>query len=205
MNEFLKNVLSKETYEKVLEEFKGKGKDGKDFEVLPNDGTYIPKSKFDDINTQKNTLETERNTLKEELDKIKNSGEDVTKLKEQITNLSTTITENDKKHKEELQEQKLNSALKIAILKDVQDVDIVSSLIDKTKLTLDENGEKITMGLTEQIENLKKTKPFLFKEEAPGDEQGELEGGGLPPTGNGKAKEKENYSLEDAIAEEINI
>ena len=204
MNEFLKNVLSKETYEKVLEEFKGKGKDGKDFEVLPNDGTYIPKSKFDDINTQKNTLETERNTLKEELDKIKNSSEDITKLKEQITNLSTTITENDKKHKEELQEQKLNSALKIAILKDVQDVDIVSSLIDKTKLTLDENGEKITMGLTEQIENLKKTKPFLFKE-APGDEQGDLEGGDLQPASSGKAKEKENYSLEDAIAEEINI
>lgn len=203
MIEFLKNVLSKETYEKVVEEFKGKGKDGKDYEVLPSDGTYIPKTKFDEVNTQKSNLERERNDLKQQLDSLKNSDEDVTQLKEKVTELSNTITENDKKHKEELQEQKLSNALKLAIIKDVQDVDIVSSLIDKTKLTMDENGEKITMGLNEQIEGLKKQKPFLFKET---DKQ-DLEGGNPPPAGNpnnNKVTDK-TLSLEDAVAEELKI
>lgn len=204
MNEFLKKVLSKETYEKVIEEFKGKGNDGKDYEVLPSDGTYIPKTKFDEVNTQKTSLETERNNLKKELDGIKNSNEDVTKLKEKITELSTTITENDTKHKQELQEQKLNSALKLAIIDKVQDVDIVSTLIDKTKLTMDEQGEKIKMGLSEQIESLKKEKPFLFKDANP---DNVLEGGDNPPANNGNNKIDENktLSLEEAIAEELKI
>lgn len=204
MNEFLKNVLSEETYKKIVEEFKGKGKDGKDYEVLPSDGTYIPKSKFDEVNTQKTNLETERNDLRKELDDIKNSEEDVTKLKEKITELSTTITDNDTKYKQELQEQKLNSALKLSIIDKVQDVDIVSSLIDKTKLTMDEQEEKIKMGLNEQIEDLKKTKPFLFKDANPeGVEGGEQQ----PPAnnGNGKIDENKTLSLEDAIAEELKI
>lgn len=203
--EFLKKILSKETYEKVIEEFKGKGKDGKDYEVLPSDGSYIPKFKFDEVNTQKTNLETERNNLKSELDSLKNSEDDVTKLKEKVTELSNTITENDTKHKEELQNQKLNSALKLAIIEQVQDAEIVSSLIDKTKLTLDENGEKITMGLNEQIESLKQAKPFLFKA-ANGD--GEVEGGGTPPAtdpNNNKVDENKTLSLEDAVASELKI
>lgn len=203
--EFLKKILSKETYEKVIEEFKGKGKDGKDYEVLPSDGSYIPKSKFDEVNTQKSNLEKERNDLKKELDGLKNSDEDVTKLKEEITKLSNTITENDTKHKEELQEQKINSALKLAIVEQAQDVEIVSSLIDKTKLTLDENGEKITMGLNEQLENLKQAKPFLFKVT---EGEGEVTGGNTPPgsdpNGN-KAGDEKPLSLEDAVASELKI
>lgn len=205
MIEFLKNVLSKETYEKVVEEFKGKGKDGKDYEVLPSDGTYLPKIKFDEVNTAKSNLEKERNDLKEQLDAIKNSNEDVTKLKEKVTELSDKITQNDTKHKQEMQEQKLGSALKLAIIEQVQDADIVSSLIDKTKLTLDENGEKITMGLNEQIESLKKEKPFLFKE---ANSDGELKGGETPPgtdPNKNRIETNKTMSLEDAVAEELNI
>lgn len=203
--EFLKKILSKETYEKVIEEFKGKGKDGKDYEVLPSDGSYIPKLKFDEVNTQKTNLETERNNLKTELDSLKNSEDDVTKLKEKVTELSNKITENDTKHKQELREQRLNSALKLAIIEQVQDAEIVSSLIDKTKLTLDENGEKITMGLNEQIESLKQTKPFLFKEAG---KNGDVEGGETPPAtdpNNNKVDENKTLSLEDAVASELKI
>ncbi|MGU9008454.1 phage scaffolding protein, partial [Clostridium perfringens] len=63
----------------------------------------------------------------------------------------------------ELKDLKLTNAIKLTIADSAQDVDLVSSLIDKSKLILADDG-KVT-GLDEQVTSLKENKSFLFKAE----------------------------------------
>lgn len=199
--DFLKKVLSKETYEKVVEELKGKGKDGADMTLLPNDGTYVPVTKFNEANDAKKTLETERDNYKSELEKLKNSSDDVSGLKKQIEDLEATITTNKTNYENELNTTRLNSAVKLALSGKVHDTDIVSGLIDKTKLTLDENLN-VKMGLDEQLKELQTNKPFLFLSSDDGKDGG-VEGTNPPPAG--KLPDVKDFSLRDAIAEKINV
>ena len=203
--EWLKKILSEETYKKVIEETKGKGKDGADFTFLPNDGSYIPKAKFDEANTAKVTLESERDTYKKELEKLKNSNDDVENLKKQISTLETTIADNKSNYEKTLNETRLESALKIALTGKVQDVDIVSGLIDKSKLTLDENQMSVKMGLEEQLKELQTSKPFLFFDsKTPEDKKVGATGGANPPAG-GKAPSTTDMSWGAVLAEKLNL
>ncbi|MGI6302244.1 MAG: phage scaffolding protein [Verrucomicrobiota bacterium] len=57
----------------------------------------------------------------------------------------------------------LTNAIKLAIAGKVHDEGLVTSLFDKSKLILSEDGK--IAGLDEQLKNLNDTKKFLFKEE----------------------------------------
>lgn len=65
-----------------------------------------------------------------------------------------------------MKELKLSTAIKVALASSVHDVDIVTGLVDKTKLILAEDGK--VSGLDEQIKSIKESKAFLFKESDPG-------------------------------------
>lgn len=125
------------------------------------DGAYVPKSRFNEVNEEKKTLAVAVSERDKQLEVLKKSTGDVEGFKKQIKDLQ----EANKKAKEEseqaLKDLKINDAIKMAVVGDAQDVDIVSSLVDKSKIILGEDG-KIT-GLKEQVEELKKNKAFLFK------------------------------------------
>ena len=125
------------------------------------DGAYVPKSRFNEVNEEKKTLAAAVSERDKQLEALKKSTGDVEGFKKQIKDLQ----EANKKAKEEseqaLKDLKINDAIKMAVVGDAQDVDIVSSLVDKSKIILGEDG-KIT-GLKEQVEDLKKNKAFLFK------------------------------------------
>lgn len=126
---------------------------------------YVEKQKFDTVNEENKNLKT---TVKEnatQLENLKNSAGDNETLKTQIATLQADNQEKEQKYKEQLKELQLSNAIKLAVAGKVQDEDIVSNLIDKSKLILGDDG-KVT-GLDEQLKGLKESKAFLFKEEKP--------------------------------------
>lgn len=129
------------------------------------DGAYVPKSRFNEVNEEKKTLTATVTERDKQLEALKKSTGDAEKLKAEIKSLQDA----NKKAKEEadsaMKNLRISDAIKMAIASDAQDVDIVSGLVDREKLIMGEDG-KIT-GLKEQVEALKKNKPFLFKAAGP--------------------------------------
>lgn len=155
------------------------------------DGEYVPKSRFNEVNAEKKTLETAVADRDKQLKTLKDSEGDVQALKDQITNLRQLL-----KHSlccllEVLKALKLSTAVQLAIGDSAQDAELVANLIDKSKLVLAEDG-KVT-GLDEQLKDLQKNKAFLFKP------QGEPKFKYDPNKGEGTPKvnpfSKEHYNL----------
>lgn len=87
----LVDIVGKEVYESLSDEIK---KEYDEKELIINDGTYIPKAKFDNLNEQKKDLE---NQLKETNDKMQElSKVDTEELKTQIANLQKKYEEDTK-------------------------------------------------------------------------------------------------------------
>lgn len=127
--------------------------------------SYVEKQKFDTVNEENKNLKT---TVKEnatQLENLKKSAGDNEELKTQIATLQADNATKEQEYQEQLKDLQLSNAIKLAVAGKVQDEDIVSNLIDKSKLILGDDG-KVT-GLDEQLKGLKESKAFLFKEEKP--------------------------------------
>lgn len=133
--------------------------------VMTENGKDINKAKGD-IESVNAELHTAKETIKErdtQLENLKGSVGDNKELKLQIENLQTENKTTKENYEAEIKELKLSNAIKLAILDTAQDVDLVTSLFDKSKLILSDDG-KVT-GLEEQLKVIKESKSFLFKEE----------------------------------------
>ena len=87
----LVDIVGKEVYEGLSEEIK---REYDEKELIINDGTYIPKAKFDSLNETKKDLE---NQLKETNDKVQElSKVDTEELKQQIEDLQKKYEEDTK-------------------------------------------------------------------------------------------------------------
>ena len=125
------------------------------------DGAYVPKSRFNEVNEEKKTLQNSVADRDKQLEELKKASGDAEGLKKQIEQLQA----DNKKAKEEseakIKEMQFTNAIKLAIVDKAHDADIVTGLIDRKKLILGEDG-KVT-GLDEQVKAIMKEKPFLFK------------------------------------------
>lgn len=133
--------------------------------VMTENGKDINKAKGD-IESVKAELHTAKETIKErdtQLENLKGSVGDNKELKLQIENLQTENKTTKENYEAEIKELKLSNAIKLAIVDTAKDVDLVTSLFDKSKLILSDDG-KVT-GLEEQLKGIKESKSFLFKEE----------------------------------------
>lgn len=146
-----------DSYNTLSEEMKSKYKDID----LVDSSKYIEKTKFDEVKQAKKQLETDIKDRNTQLEDLKKSAGDNDTLKQQIEQLQNDNKNKDEEYQAELKDLKLTNAIKLAITDSAQDVDLVSGLIDKSKLILSDDG-KIT-GLDEQINGLKEGKSFLFK------------------------------------------
>ena len=87
----LVDIIGKDAYESLSEDIK---KQYGEKELIINDGTYIPKAKFDNLNEQKKDLE---NQLKETNDKVQElSKVNTEELKKQIEDLQNKYEEDTK-------------------------------------------------------------------------------------------------------------
>lgn len=125
-------------------------------------GAYVPKSRFNEVNEEKNTLKAAITDRDKQLEALKKSTGDVDSLKAEIKNLQDRNKAALAEAEAKMKDLRMNTAIKLAIGNDAQDADIVASLIQKDKLILGEDGN-IT-GLAEQVKALKEGKPFLFKD-----------------------------------------
>lgn len=125
------------------------------------DGQYVTKSRFNEVNVEKKTLEEAVKERDKQLKILKDSEGNVDDLKEEIKKLQADNKAATLKAESDMKALRLSTAIKLAIGDTAQDVDLVANLVDTSKLILSDDG-KVT-GLDEQIKVLKTEKSFLFK------------------------------------------
>jgi hypothetical protein len=161
------------------------------------------------------TLQAENEKLKEsakgyqasikELDQFKGTNADLTKKLEELQAKQKTDAET---FKREMTEFRRDQALRYAVkaLKDAvpHDPDLVMSLLDKGKISVDDNGNII--GLDSQIKSLAESKPFLFVQNTPNTETANKISGVKPVVGgvignNPAAFEQKEMSIGQRLAQ----
>ena len=158
----LKELLGEELFGQVTAALKGKGKDNKDVELIINDGNYIPRAKFNELNEKVKSLEKEIATRDEQLKDLGEKAKGNEELTKQIAALTEANTKTKAEYEAKLKDITLNTAIEKALTANqAKYVDLLVGKIDKSKLVLD--GEKV-IGLDEQITGLKEAFKDLFGE-----------------------------------------
>lgn len=125
--------------------------------------TYIPKSRFDEVNESKKQAEKDVKDRDKQLEDIKKNVGDNAELQKQIEALQGENKKAKEEYEAQIKEVQLNNAIKLELSGKAHDETLVAGLFDKSKLILSDDG-KVT-GLTEQLEALQKDKAFLFKQQ----------------------------------------
>lgn len=152
--DWLKEIVGEDLFKKI-EEYLG------DKKIILNDGSYIPREKFNDANGQVKDLKTQLGERDEQLAALKKQVKDNAELTTQIEKLQ----EDNKKVKEEseakIKSQNFDFVLELK-LRDykVKNVKAVKALLAVDKLKL--NDDETFTGLEEQIKKLKETDEYLF-------------------------------------------
>ena len=125
--------------------------------------SFIPKARFDEVNTAKNTAEALLKERDGQLETLKNSSGDVESLKQQIQTLQNDNKAKDEAHAKEIYQLKVDNAVNSALsgAKAKNTAAVKALLKDLDKAELDENGA--IKGLDEQIAALQKSDNYLFE------------------------------------------
>lgn len=132
--------------------------------IVEKYGAMIPKERFDGVNNAKKTLEEQVKTYESQLKELQGKAKGNEELQAEITKLQESHKQATEQYEQQLKDERLTTALKLAFTGKVHDVDLVVSLIDKEQIELDEKGN-ITKGLDEQRKTLQESKSFLFTPE----------------------------------------
>jgi gas vesicle protein len=161
----LVDIIGKEVYEGLSDDIK---KEYAEKELIINDGTYIPKAKFDSLNETKKDLE---NQLKETNDKVQElSKVDTEELKQQIEDLQKKYEEDTKalnsKYEAREYDIKLNDYTKD--LKFSSNSARKSFMNDLKEKELKFEEDKL-VGFDDFVNSYKETDPDAFIEEDDGE------------------------------------
>ena len=156
--EVLKEHLSEETYNAVASEL-----EGKDLKLANlATGEYVSKGKYDALETQLNNTQTLLNDTSAKLETAIQSAGDNEALRQELENLKTTNQSNLDNLKNEYESKLKTAAVMAEITKaGANDPADILPHIDMAAVTINEKG---SMGLSEQIETIKTSKPYLFKD-----------------------------------------
>jgi hypothetical protein len=153
MSEILKEKLGDELYSQITSKLG-------DLKIDIISNAYIPKDRFNTVNDENKALKNEltnRNTQLEELKKTSQGNEELTKKIEELTQLNTQSALD---YESKIKDMSLNIAIEKALTSNnAKYVDLLSSKIDKTKLSLEADNIN---GLDEQINVLKENYKDMF-------------------------------------------
>ena len=162
--EGIRNLLGEDLAKQVETALKGKGKDGKDVDlVVGNDGTFVPAEKYNGANSGKTSAENALKAAAEALKAVGGSGDpakiadDVKAAKDKIDTLQTN-------HVAELAKISKRSALQMALNGKVYDPSDIIGLLDMDKIEVGDDGNLKT-DLEGLLKPIKESKAYLFKED----------------------------------------
>lgn len=163
--EGIKSLLGDELSAQVEAALKGKGKDGKDVDlVIGNDGSFVPADKYNGANSGKTSAENALKAAAEALRAIGGTG-DPAKIADDVKNAQTTIANLQATHDAEIKKISKNAALRMALNGKVHDPSDIIGLLDLDKIDVDDTGSLKT-DLEGLLKPIKETKAYLFKEES---------------------------------------
>lgn len=163
--EGIKSLLGDELSAQVEAALKGKGKDGKDVDlVIGNDGSFVPADKYNGANSGKMSAENALKAAAEALKAIGGTG-DPAKIADDVKNAQTTIANLQATHDAEIKKISKNAALRMALNGKVHDPSDIIGLLDLDKIDVDDTGSLKT-DLEGLLKPIKETKAYLFKEES---------------------------------------
>lgn len=164
--EVLKEHLSEETYNAVASELEGK--DVKLANLAT--GEYVSKGKYEALETQLNNTQTLLTDTAAKLETAIQSAGDNDALRQELENLKTTNQSNLDNLKNEYESKLKTAAVMAEITKaGANDPADILPHIDQAAVTVTDKG---CVGLSEQIEAIKTSKPYLFKADQPAGQRG---------------------------------
>lgn len=167
--EFLEEILGTDLYNQV----KGKvssynekaDKDKKVSIVNVNNGEFVAKAKYDQLQTDLDNTKTSLNTANTTIADLKKNNGDNADLQNKIANYETEKANLEKAHKETTEKLIKESAIKDALYHEkAKHPELLLSKFDLSKISLDEKGEKVVSGIEEQVKSNKETYKDLFGE-----------------------------------------
>lgn len=168
--EFLKTVLGQELFAQVeakINEHNAAEKDESKHIKIANlgEGGYVSKDKHSALETEKNSIQEQLTAAQQLVEDYKKSSKNDEMAQQKITEYENKVTQ----LTTELEQAKLDSALKIALLQaKASDVDYLMFKIkqDGKELKLDDKGE--IKGLDDIISSLKTQLPAQFESDSAG-------------------------------------
>ncbi|TCJ01501.1 phage scaffolding protein [Cytobacillus praedii] len=155
------------------------------------------KTKQAELSTSLDDLKKQLVDRDKDLKDLKKKAEGSEELQTKFTELETKYNQEKSDFETKLKDTQLSSALKLALAGKVHDADLVTNLIDKTKIELGEDGN-VSKGLDEQIKELQTSKSFLFVPE----NKGSGIKGATPPGGDPEPGKGSNDRFGKKLAEE---
>lgn len=163
--EGIKSLLGDELSAQVEAALKGKGKDGKDVDlVIGNDGSFVPADKYNGANSGKTSAENALKAAAEALKAIGGTG-DPAKIADDVKNAQTAISNLQTTHDAEIKKINKNAALRMALNGKVHDPSDIIGLLDLEKIEVSDDGSLKT-DLEAMLKPIKESKAYLFKEES---------------------------------------
>jgi len=177
----LKELLGEELYSQVNEKLDD------DTKLIVNDGSYIPKEKFDAKIEKINALEEQIKQRDQQISTLKEDTNASEELKSKIEELQEKNEQTQTELQEKLKQQKLEAEIDKALIKrKARNPKAVKALLEMDKVEVNDDGVK---GLDEQLEAITESDDYLFETEdkKPGKTAGDFNGN----------KNKKNESVEE--------
>ncbi|MCR8844065.1 phage scaffolding protein [Paenibacillus sp. SC116] len=164
--ESIKMLLGEELVLQVETALQGKGKEGKDVDlVVGNDGSFVPAEKYDAATKGKASAEAALKAAADALKAIGGSG-DPSKIATDVIVAQGKLDELARNYQSELASIQRTAAIRMALAGKVHDTEDLINLIDMDKIELDEAGN-VKQDLEEIIAPIRVAKPYLFINQNP--------------------------------------
>lgn len=198
----LKELLGEELFNQVKEKLG-------DTKIMVDDGNFIPKARFDQVNEQKKELQQQVESLKDISSKYESLQKDVAKWKEEAEQLPAlkkkmeewettakdletklseantqieSFTQKEQEYQQQIKETRINSEIeKILLQHNARYPDLIMNKFDKSKVELKEDGT--VAGIEEQLNQIKENYKDLFGEEKMAGSPPNTKGGSPKPQG----------------------
>ncbi|MCR8983267.1 phage scaffolding protein [Brevibacillus laterosporus] len=163
---------------------------------------YVPKHRFDEINDTKKELEGQIKDRDKQLTELKKNTGDNEDLKKQIETLQAENKTKGEEYETKLKDMQVSTAIKLALTGEAHDPDLIASLLDKSKIEINEDGT-LKGGLDDQVKALRESKAFLFVEKQQEEHKPTFKGA-TPADGSGRQTDPATNSAGANFAKQAN-